>query len=149
MHVDDPEINTKIKSSPKSHKGARSMPIRIARQEKGLLAEFVCDWCEEKIEDAGLGVVAFVMPSWESCFLHGVGCLRSFERNTNRGRERDSGGIKVTGIMRYYRRCGKVFSLDLEGFLMALVRQNTDRLEVRRIEEPDAEDVWTVLAGPD
>jgi hypothetical protein len=63
------------------------MPIRIVRREKGLAAEFACDWCEEKIEDAGLGMVTFVKPTWESCFLHAVDCLPSFERDKNPGGE--------------------------------------------------------------
>jgi hypothetical protein len=113
------------------------MPIQIVRQEKGLGAEFVCDWCEEKIEDAGLGVVTFIKPAWESCFLHAVDCLTSFERDRNAEGEGSYGGYRVTGMTRNYRGCGDVFSLDLEGFLIALVHQNTARLEVRRIAEPD------------
>jgi hypothetical protein len=118
------------------------MPIQIVRREKGLTAEFVCDWCEEKIEDSGLGVVAFIKPAWESCFLHALGCLPSFERDRNAGGEGTHGGFRVTGITRSYRTCGDVFSLDLEGFLIALVRQNTARLEVRRIAEPDLFVLW-------
>jgi hypothetical protein len=119
------------------------MPIRIVRQEKkGLGAEFVCDWCEEKIEDAGLGMVTFVKPAWESYFLHAVDCLPSFERDRNAGREGSYGGFKVTGIARVYQGCGDVFSLDLEGFLIALVRQNTARLEVSRIAKPDLPGYW-------
>jgi hypothetical protein len=109
------------------------MPIRIVRREEGLEAKFVCDWCEEKIEDAGLGMVTFVKPAWESFFLHAVDCLRSFERDRNAGRERSHGGFGGIGTVNHYRGCGDVFSVDLEGFLIALVHQNTDRLEVRRI----------------
>jgi hypothetical protein len=109
------------------------MPIRIVRWEKGLAAEFVCDWCEEKIEDAGLGMVTFVKPAWESYFLHALDCLPSFERARNAGKVMEYGGWPATGITTYYQGCGDVFSLDLEGFLIALVHQNTPRLEVRRI----------------
>jgi hypothetical protein len=119
------------------------MPIRIVRHEKGLGAEFVCDWCEEKIEDAGLGMVTFVKPAWESYFLHAVDCLPSFERDKNPGGEGRHGGLGVLGIVSHYQGCGDVFSLDLEGFLIALVQQNTARLKVRRIAEPD----WRALDG--
>jgi hypothetical protein len=119
------------------------MPIRIVRREKGLAAEFVCDWCEEKIEDAGLGMVTFVKPTWESCFLHAVDCLPSFERDKNPGGEGWYGGWPATGTITFYRGCGDVFSLDLESFLIALVQQNTARLKVRRIAEPD----WRALDG--
>ena len=113
------------------------MAIRIVRQEKGLAAEFVCDWCEERIEDAGFGMVTFVKPAWESCFLHTVDCLPSFERDRNPGGEGSYGGFPALGIITYYQGCRDLFSLDLESFLIALVRQNTGRLEVRRTTELD------------
>jgi hypothetical protein len=118
------------------------MLIRIARREKELCAEFVCDWCEEQIEDAGLGVISFVKPAWESYFLHAVDCLPSFERTRNAGGEGWRGGCPAHGITTYYRGCGDVFSVDLEGFLIALVRQNTANLEVRRIAYPDVAGCW-------
>jgi hypothetical protein len=117
------------------------MPIRIVR-EKGLGAEFVCDWCEEKIEDAGFGVVTFILPAWESCFLHALDCLPSFERTRNAGGEGEYGGCPATGTITYYRGCGDVFSVDLESFLIALVRQNTANLEVHRIAYPDVPYCW-------
>jgi hypothetical protein len=107
------------------------MAIRIVKQEKGLAAEFICDWCEEKIEDACLGMVTFIKPAWESYFLHAEDCVPRFERDRNAGREEWYGGWPATGITAYYRGCGDVFSLDLESFLIALVCQNTASVEVK------------------
>ena len=122
------------------------MPIRIVSQEEGLSAEFVCDWCEEQIEDAGLGMVSFVKPTWESYFLHASDCLPSFERDRNAGEEAEHGGWPAHGTIAYYRGFGDVYSLDLESFLIALVRQNTANLEVKSDLMSRREGMMAVLA---
>jgi hypothetical protein len=119
--------------------------IRIVSREEGLSAEFVCDWCEEQIEDAGLGMVSFVKPTWESYFLHAVDCLPSFERDRNAGEERGHGGWPAHGMTAKYRGCGDVFSLDLESFLIALVCQNSASLEVKWDRTSRRERMMTML----